>query len=351
MPTYSSPREKRLWLWTLAVVLAIYATLGPARAIADALREQNLLRVAFGLLVAGVLAVAVKSWIRERPRWRDVGIALGVLLVYGFAFLRMDNPAERTHLIEYGVVAALIHQALLERARNGRSVPQPAAIAVALAACLGLIDEGIQAILPNRVFDWWDVLFNFLAAFMAVVARLALAADREPGWRLWFLWSLVGFVAWGWAMDPGSFGLSIRTEILGFDVGIPLLASVATGAIITGAGQWLLLRKYLPKAWQWLGGSATAAALTLLLGTVLPAADAHVLNVALFGATIGTAHWLVLRPHLQSTIWWIPVSSLAWLVTIPYGDIAGPPGWAIYTAITGAALVWMIRKDMAQGAT
>lgn len=342
MPTLSSPREKRLWLWTLAVVLAIYATLGPARAIADALREQNLLRVAFGLLVAGVLAVAVRSWVRERPGWRDVGVALGVLLVYGFAFLRMDNPAERTHLIEYGVVAALIHQALLERQRNGRSVPQPAALGVALAACLGFIDEGIQSILPNRVFDWWDVLFNFLAAFMAVVARLALTADREPGWRLWFLWSLVGFVGWGLAMDPGTFGLSIRTEVLGFDIGIPLLPSVATGAIITGAGQWLLIRKYLPKAWRWLLASVGAAAFTLALGI---APVPHAVAVAVFGLIAGTAQWLVIRNLSSRAIWWIPVSTIAWLATIPYGDIAGPPGWAIYTAITGGTLVWLLRKS------
>ena len=50
MSLFTSDRERRLWLWTLAVLVAIYATLGPARVLADALRERNLLRLSFALL-------------------------------------------------------------------------------------------------------------------------------------------------------------------------------------------------------------------------------------------------------------------------------------------------------------
>jgi VanZ family protein len=43
---------------------------------------------------------------------------------------------------------------------------------------LGWIDECIQAILPNRVYDLRDVGFNTLAAFMAILASLAVAWVR-----------------------------------------------------------------------------------------------------------------------------------------------------------------------------
>lgn len=94
MSRFTSYRERRLWLWTLTVLVAIYSTLGPARTVVDTLREHN--------------------------------VALGAAFAYLVMFVRMGSPEERTHLIEYGIVAALIHQAFL-----------------------GVLDEAIQAMLPH----------------------------------------------------------------------------------------------------------------------------------------------------------------------------------------------------------
>lgn len=52
---------------------------------------------------------------------------------------------------------------------------------MAATALLGWCDEGIQAILPGRVYDLRDVGINALAGFMAVTASLALARARR--WR------------------------------------------------------------------------------------------------------------------------------------------------------------------------
>ena len=43
---------------------------------------------------------------------------------------------------------------------------------------IGALDEGIQLFLPARVFDPTDILFNALAAGMAVGASLALRWAR-----------------------------------------------------------------------------------------------------------------------------------------------------------------------------
>ena len=40
MGVVASKRERRLWLWTLAVLVAIYATLGLAPILAQVLRER-----------------------------------------------------------------------------------------------------------------------------------------------------------------------------------------------------------------------------------------------------------------------------------------------------------------------
>ena len=165
MTVFTSERERRLWLWALIVMVAIYASLGPARILVDALRERNLLRVAFfGLVLVVVVAVGVQ-WFKKRPGWSEIGVGLGVALAYWMTFLRIENPAERTHLIEYGVVAALIHMALLERIGNAQPVRWPAGLTVGVTALLGLMDEGIQFFLPSRVFDWNDVFFNAFGVY------------------------------------------------------------------------------------------------------------------------------------------------------------------------------------------
>ena len=181
MSLFTSRRERRLWLWTLLVVAAIYSTLGLARPLAGALRERGLLEALFmlGMLLVG--AAILTQGLKTRPGGAEICVALGVAAVYLLLFARVATPEERTHLIEYGVVAVFIYEALGERASHGRRVPVPALLAVLAASLVGVLDENIQALLPNRAYDIRDVLFNVLAALMAVAASAALAWARR--WR------------------------------------------------------------------------------------------------------------------------------------------------------------------------
>ena len=181
---FTSNRERRLWIWTLAVVTAIYSTLGLARTLAGWLREEGILVASFALGMVLVGATILVIGLRRRPGAAEIGIALGIAASYYMVLVRMTLPEERTHLIEYGVVALFIHEALKERVNGGRSVPVPALVAIAAASVIGVIDESIQGILPSRVFDPEDILFNFLAAMMAVVSSVALSWARHRGrWR------------------------------------------------------------------------------------------------------------------------------------------------------------------------
>ena len=178
-PRFSSDRERRLWAWTLAVVVAIYSTLGLAATLAGTLREQGLIGAVFVLCFLLVLATIVTQGLKTRPGGVEICVALGVAAAYLMVFVRMTIPVtERTHLIEYGVVAVFIYEALTERASQGRSVPVPALLAVLATSLIGVLDECIQAILPSRFFDPRDILFNFLAGVMAIVASAALRWAR-----------------------------------------------------------------------------------------------------------------------------------------------------------------------------
>jgi hypothetical protein len=73
-----------------------------------------------------VLATVVTQGLKTRPGGAEISVALGVAAAYLLVFVRMAIPTERSHLVEYGVVALFIYEALLERASQGRRVPVPA---------------------------------------------------------------------------------------------------------------------------------------------------------------------------------------------------------------------------------
>ena len=175
--SFTSRRERRLWLCALAVVVAIYSTLGLAGSLAETLREHNLLPAAVLALMLATVAAIVGSGLKRRPGRREIWVALGVTAVYAMAVVRMGGSMEeRTHLFEYGIVAVLIYQALSERAQNGRRVPAPAILALAATVALGWLDEGLQALIPSRVYDNFDVVRN------SVAAAAGIAGSMVVGW-------------------------------------------------------------------------------------------------------------------------------------------------------------------------
>ncbi len=178
MSYFTSKREKQLWIWTTIIIVGIYSTLGLAATIAEEMYNQGLSAVAMlfsmFLIALAVLVMALKF----RPGGMELGVGLGIAAVYIMFFLRLTIP-ERSHLIEYSVVAIFIYEALLERVSGGRRIPFPALMAMFATILVGVIDECIQLFLPSRVFDTEDILFNTLAAVMAIGASALLRWIRK----------------------------------------------------------------------------------------------------------------------------------------------------------------------------
>jgi len=175
---FTTSKEKKLWTYVLLVIAAILSTLFIGRPLADLLSDQGLQALLFiaGMILA--LVVIIVHAMKAKPGKMEVVLWLGILSVYMLTFLRLGMP-ERTHLMEYSVLAVFIHRALEERFRGKRRFYISIIYAFLLSVLVGILDECIQYFLPNRVFDPRDMVFNAVAISMALVAALLLGWIRN----------------------------------------------------------------------------------------------------------------------------------------------------------------------------
>ncbi|MCY4204201.1 MAG: VanZ family protein [Bacteroidetes bacterium] len=176
---FVSTREKRLWLSVFSIIAAIYSTLGMVRNWLLFLENSAWGTGIFSFGCCLILVLLVTRGMTTLPRWREILTALGIGLVYLLILVNIERPDERIHVIMYGVVALLIYEALTERSIHGYRVLSSYLIAIATTAGLGTIDELIQLTLPSRVFDVHDILYDIVAAIMAVTANASLMWARK----------------------------------------------------------------------------------------------------------------------------------------------------------------------------
>lgn len=176
---FTSRRERRLWTWVAVALAGGYLSLGLANALASRASDTGLDAGLFLVGIALFVAMAVSRGLQRKPTPTGMVVALGVTAVYALLAVRLVSPVERSHLVEYGVVAILVHEALLERRANDAPTPVPALLAIGIATVLGVVDELIQIVLPNRVYDPIDILFNAIAVVAGVGLVVVVGRTRD----------------------------------------------------------------------------------------------------------------------------------------------------------------------------
>ncbi|MCY3629574.1 MAG: VanZ family protein [Bacteroidota bacterium] len=172
--TFAFTRERRLWTAAVLIVLAIYFTLGPA---VEWLRLLQASGWGTGVFLLGcclLLVFIVTRGMTAIPSREEVTVAIGIAILYSVTLSYIKHPEERIHVIMYGVVALVIYAALLERSVHGGRISTVSIVVIAVTTALGSIDEVLQFVLPNRVFDVHDILYNILASVMAVISNGSL---------------------------------------------------------------------------------------------------------------------------------------------------------------------------------
>ncbi len=178
-PLFTSKLEKKLWISTFLVLLAIYISIGIARPLNSILKDSGLLVPLFILSFIFILLALVLLGLKKRPDISIIGVSIGVFAVYLFVLVRIEIPEERTHIIEYSIFTSLLYLTLIERNRHLNTLTYPSILAILFTILFGSIDECIQFFLPNRVFDLRDILFNSLAAVLAICSLKSLSWARN----------------------------------------------------------------------------------------------------------------------------------------------------------------------------
>jgi hypothetical protein len=188
--------------------------------------------------------------------------------------------------------------------------------------------------------------------------------------HLWLPWILVNTVATATSM--GALRATIHAGLSGnipepafVLVWIPGLLWAFAGGVV-GGGQWLVLRRVLPRSGGWVWASAVGAAVSVAVmflafwasGGATDGASALDLGVvgAAGGAALGAVQWLVLRRLVHRAGWWVPanaagvgVGALLYILLTRGGSsltgvlAGGCAGGAAYGLVTGTALFCLLR--------
>ncbi len=155
------------WAALFGYAALVYGSLPWTRDVLVALGQHH----AVGLLVTasyfGAAALIVYHVVFDvRLTDRAAFVALVVLGAgVGALVLGLSIPEERMHFLQYGLMAVLARRAVAPYLGPWAHY----IAAVVLSALLGLGDELIQGLLPDRHYDTRDVLINAVAAALAMV--------------------------------------------------------------------------------------------------------------------------------------------------------------------------------------
>ncbi|MEA3369341.1 MAG: VanZ family protein [Candidatus Ratteibacteria bacterium] len=91
--------------------------------------------------------------------------AMVMLLIAGMALAwQIELPVERIHILEYGLLGWFTGRDLMGKTKKKRGF----IFAWVLTVMVGILDEGFQRILPYRVWDVRDILFNSLGGLWGI---------------------------------------------------------------------------------------------------------------------------------------------------------------------------------------
>ena len=177
-----TPSRQRSAAIAAAWVAVIYATVPLVRTLQGwySARFEPIWITVFVLASVGVTCWLIATRLRRSGRAvrpADVVWLGAVTTAAGWLTWQLrDRPEEAIHLLEYGILAALIYRAIRPTATDAAVL----GATVLLTTLMGVVDEVIQWITPLRYWDLRDIGLNATAAVLAAIVLWRI----DPGpWR------------------------------------------------------------------------------------------------------------------------------------------------------------------------
>jgi hypothetical protein len=179
---------------------------------------------------------------------------------------------------------------------------------------------------------------------------------------LWLGWTL----ATAGGMLLGFLPTILLVNVLNLGMA-QIIVPVFAGTII-GFAQWIVLRRFLTATSDWILAGGTSWAVGYVLGLFLiqnmpTTIFAEIAGYLLFGAIVALVQWPLLRREIPNLLIWIVFSSIGWAAgfwtsqavlplfhtgpTIPPAvstTVIAVTSGLVAGAITGIALIWIVRK-------
>ena len=176
------PNRRRAWIYVALMMICILLTLPTApflwkmalKVFGKGFNDIGYLLFLF--IFAGIGFFAGKRFTGTSAR--PLSLLFVFALVYFYLLKYVCHfPAERLHLVEYGALAYLLYRAL----RLDFSLPKAYIFGFLIAAAFGIIDELIQGVLDNRVYETRDVAINVISAGLGLlVVRTVINPTGPP---------------------------------------------------------------------------------------------------------------------------------------------------------------------------
>jgi hypothetical protein len=177
--------EKTAWLAAGIYTIILYSTLTVAFdvyvSVYDQIGRASMSRwINLGFAAAGVMLLL---WIllSIRPRLSGYIALLLIILVITFCLHYLKIPAKRFHFFQYAPLTLILFDAISFRCQDrGKYV-----WTLALVALVGLGDETIQLMLPDRHFGVLDLVINSAAGLLTLAfIGFVWGEENYPSLRL-----------------------------------------------------------------------------------------------------------------------------------------------------------------------
>lgn len=108
------------------------------------------------LIVVGVLIIFKIFLLKKRYALLGAFMICAACAIFFVILRNLEFPAEKIHVIEYGLLAAIIYRSINKK----QSLKAVYFKIFVIGFTVGFFDEIIQLFLPNRVFDVNDIFLN-----------------------------------------------------------------------------------------------------------------------------------------------------------------------------------------------